>query len=73
MDSSHLLAITLPPLAVLISTAVLGALVAVNGLWCESGAVRDSSNAGFTISDDTALNASEPIVARLATPGMPIS
>ena len=35
MDAVHLLAITLAPLAVLISTAVVAALVALNVPWWE--------------------------------------
>ncbi|MGP6157096.1 MAG: hypothetical protein ACLPYS_06235 [Vulcanimicrobiaceae bacterium] len=37
MDALHLLAVTLPPLAVLVVTAVLGGLVALKVLWREPG------------------------------------
>jgi hypothetical protein len=61
MDAVHLLAITLAPLAVLISTAVVAALVALNVLWSERDDKVDlnalvPSNSGFTISDATAIN-----------------
>jgi hypothetical protein len=67
MDAVHLLAITLAPLAVLISTAVVAALVALNVLWSERDGKVDlntlvPSNPGFTISDATAIDDSDQMV-----------
>ncbi len=67
MDAVHLLAIILAPLAVLISTAVVAVLVALNVLWSERDGEVDlntlvPSNSGFTISDAAAINDSGQIV-----------